>query len=182
MPTTEIGIEVQTISVDRKLRRNRKMIRITSTEPIITCSCTAPIDRSMNLALSSSSDSLMPGTSRLIRSISARTPCGDLHRVRARLLGDLHADARPAVDAEHGAVVFRRVDDFGDVLQVDRNAVLRQDDQVPDLIEVLELSLAAKQKSAVAPINLADRDVLVLRPEHVDDAVDRQIERRDLLA
>ena len=50
------------------------MIRTTSTDPIITCSWTAPIERSMNLALSSSSDSRMPGTSRLIRSISARTP------------------------------------------------------------------------------------------------------------
>ena len=71
---TEIGIDVQTISVERKFRRNRKMIRMTSNEPIITCSCTAVIERSMNLALSSSSVSWTPGTSRLMRSISARTP------------------------------------------------------------------------------------------------------------
>ena len=55
MPTTEIGIAVQTMSVERKFRRKRKMMPITRTEPIITCSWTALIERSMNFALSSSS-------------------------------------------------------------------------------------------------------------------------------
>ena len=50
------------------------MMRMTSTEPSITCSCTALIERSMNFALSSSIEMRTPGTSRLMRSISARTP------------------------------------------------------------------------------------------------------------
>ena len=37
------------------------MIRMTSTEPSITCSCTALIDRSMNFALSSSIEQLNAG-------------------------------------------------------------------------------------------------------------------------
>ena len=86
MPTTEIGIEVQTISVERKLRRNRKMIRMTSSEPIITCSCTAWIDRSMNLALSSSTFSLMPGHLAVDALDLRAHALGDLHRVGARLL------------------------------------------------------------------------------------------------
>ena len=68
---TEIGIDVQTISVDRKLCRNMKMMNTTSSDPTIACSFTEAIARSMNTALSSSIVILMPGTSRLIRSISA---------------------------------------------------------------------------------------------------------------
>ena len=39
---TEIGIDVQTISVERKLRRNAKMISVTRIDPMIACSCTEP--------------------------------------------------------------------------------------------------------------------------------------------
>ena len=41
--------------------------------------------------------------------------------------------------------------------------------------------LAAQQIGRVAFVNLAERDVLVLRPNRADDAIDRQIERGDLL-
>ena len=102
------------------------MIRMTSTEPIITCSCTALIERSMNLALSSSSDSLTPGTSRLMRSISARTPSRNLHRVGARLLG-APACGRPALPLMRSTDRMSSVESFdlGDVAQVDRHAGLR---------------------------------------------------------
>ena len=85
---------------------------------------------------------------------------GNLHRVGARLLGDLHADALAAVDPQHRSVVFGRVGDLGDVPHVDRNAALGQDHQVADLLEVLELSLAPQQQRAIALVDLADRDVL----------------------
>ena len=49
------------------------MTTMTRTEPIITCSLTASIERSMNLALSSITVSFTPGTSRLTRSTSLRT-------------------------------------------------------------------------------------------------------------
>jgi hypothetical protein len=49
------------------------MTKMTSTEPINTCSVTAVIERSMNFALSSTTVSLTPGTSRFTRSTSRRT-------------------------------------------------------------------------------------------------------------
>ena len=70
---TEIGIDVQMMSVDRKLRRNRKMIRTTRKAPRNAASWTPSIDRSMKIELSSSTISLTFGTSRLMRSISACT-------------------------------------------------------------------------------------------------------------
>ena len=54
----------------------------------------------------------------------------DLHRVGARLLGDLHADAGPTVDAENRPVVLGRVLHLGDVLEVDRDAGARHHDEV----------------------------------------------------
>ncbi len=74
MPTTEIGIDVQTMSVERKLRRNRKMISVTSPAPISACSCTEWIDLLMYTELSSRTFSLMFGISVLMRSISALMP------------------------------------------------------------------------------------------------------------
>ncbi len=57
----EIGIDVQMISVERQLRRNTKMMTMTSTEPSITASRTEAIDCSMNTALSLETDSRTPG-------------------------------------------------------------------------------------------------------------------------
>ena len=47
--------------------------------------------------------------------------------------------------------------------------------------EALELTLAADEVGAVALVNLAERDVLVLGAQQVDDAIDRQVERANLL-
>ena len=136
----------------------------------------------MNFALSSSSVSLTPGTSRLMRSISARTPWA--------ICTVLVPDCLVTCMRTPGLPLMRRTErmssveslDVGDVLQVDRHAVLRQHDEVRDLIEVLELTLAAQQERPVALVDLADRDVLVLGAQDVDDAIDRQVERGDLLA
>src|SRR5205085_1311128 len=67
-----------------------------------------------------------------------------------------------------------------DVVQVDRDAVLGQDDQVLDLVEALELPGAAQQERAIAAVDLADRDVLVLLADDLDDAIHGQVERGDL--
>ena len=40
-----------------------------------------------------------------------------------------------------------------------------------------ELARAAQQEGAVAFVDLAERDVLVLGAQQADDAVDRQVER-----
>ncbi len=69
----EIGIETQMISVDRKLRRNAKMMSTTSTDPDITASVTEAIDCRMKIELSLVTVRRTPGTSRLIRSISSFT-------------------------------------------------------------------------------------------------------------
>ena len=50
------------------------MMAMTSRPPIIACSCTLSMARSMNFDWSSSTCSLMPATSRLMRSISRFTP------------------------------------------------------------------------------------------------------------
>jgi len=73
VPMTEIGIDVQMITVDRTFRRNKKMMATTSTAPMRTASRTAPIACSMNFEVSLSTDRRTPGTSRLIRSTSALT-------------------------------------------------------------------------------------------------------------
>ena len=69
----EIGIDVQMISVERQLRRNTKMTRMTNTDPSMTASRTEAIDCSMNTALSFETDSCTPGTSRLMRATSRWT-------------------------------------------------------------------------------------------------------------
>ena len=89
----------------------------------------------------------------------------------------LQPDAGLAVDAREAAEVLGRVLHLGDVPQVDRHARAGHHDQVADLVEVLELPLAAHQIGAVALVDLAERDVLVLGAEQADDAVDRQVER-----
>ena len=107
---------------------------------------------------------------------------GDLHRVGARLLGDAHPDARRAVDAGELAAILGGVADVGDVAHVDRDAVLGHHRQVADFVDVGELAGAAQQQHARALEDLAERDVLVLGAQDVDDAVDREVERGDLLA
>ena len=63
----EMGIEVQMISVERRLRRNRKMMATTRMAPRIAASWTEAIDRLMKTELSSSTDSCTPGISVLMR-------------------------------------------------------------------------------------------------------------------
>ena len=104
----------------------------------------------------------------------------DLDRVRPRLLLDLHAHTRASVDAHHRPDVLGGVLHVRDVLHVHGDARLRQQDEIADLIEVRELALAPDQVRHVAAIDLAERDVLVLRLQDVHDAIDREIERLNL--
>jgi hypothetical protein len=106
---------------------------------------------------------------------------GDLDGVAARLLGDAHPDGGQAVHAQNGPPVLGRIDDSGDVLDVDRHAVLRHHDEVADVVQARELALAAKQESGVALVDFAERDVLVLPAQQVDDAIDRELKGGDLL-
>ena len=180
MPTTEIGIDVQTISVERKLRRKQKMISVTRPAPMSACSCTEWIDRLMYTELSSRTFSLMFGISRLMRSISALTPsatCTVL--VPDCFCTDSRTPGRPLI-AKQRADVFGRVLHLGDVADVNRHAIARHQNQIPDLVEALELRLAAEQVRAVSLVHLAERRVFVLGAEQRDDALDRQVERRDL--
>ena len=104
----------------------------------------------------------------------------DRHGVLARLLRDLQPHAGLAVDPLERAQVLRRVADFGDVSQIDRHGAPRQYDQIANLVEVRELALAAEQVGRVALVHLAERDVLILRADRLDDAVHRKVERGDL--
>ena len=116
-----------------------------------------------------------------MRSISALTPVGDLHGIGAGLFLHRQADARAAVDAKQRTDVFRRVLHLGDVADVNRHAIARHQNQVPNLIEALELRLAPEQIRPVSLVHLAQRRVFVLGTEQRDDALDRQIQRRDFL-
>ena len=177
---TEIGIDVKTMNVARRSRRNRKTISMTRNPPTSACSWTAWIERLMKIELSSSTVIVTLGTSRLILATSDAHGVGDLDRVGARLLGDAQPDARLAVDARERAEVLGRILDLRDVAHVDRHAGSRHDDQVTDLVQVLELALAADEVGAVALVDLAERDVLVLGAQQVDDAIDREVECADL--
>ena len=170
------------ITVERKLRRKAKMMKMTRNEPRITASRTAWIERSMNTAVSLVTDSRMPWTSRLIRSISRFSAGRHLDGVLARLLVDAQADAGLAVDADDAADVLAAVADDGDVAHVDRHAGPRQHHQVADLVQAGELARAAQHVGQVAFVDLAERQVLVLGGQQADDAVDRQAERGGLLA
>ncbi len=101
--------------------------------------------------------------------------------VLARLLVDAHADGGTAVDAQELPAIFGGVVDVGDVAQVDRHAVTRQHDEVADVVEAGELPLAADQIGGVALVDFAERQVLVLGAQRLHDAVDRKVERGDLL-
>ena len=136
----------------------------------------------MNFDWSSSTARRTLGTSRLMRSSSARTACGHLHGVLARLFLHAHPDAGAAVDAGHRAAILGRVGDFGDVLQVHRDAGARHDDEVLDVVQAGELAGAAQQEAAVGVFDFAERDVLVLGAQDLGDAIDRQVHRGDLLA
>ena len=107
---------------------------------------------------------------------------GNLNGVGARLLGHLHADAVDAVDAHERAAVFGGVGHLRDVAHVDRHAVAGRDHDVLDLVDVGELAGAAQQERAVGVVDFAERDVLVLGAEDLDDAVGSEVERGDLLA
>ena len=62
----------------------------------------------------------------------------------------------------NAAEVLGRVLHLGDVPHVDGHALPGHHDQVADFVEVLELALAAHEIRAVAFVDLAERDVLVL--------------------
>ena len=90
---------------------------------------------------------------------------GDFDRVLARLLLHLDLHARLAVDPHERAALLGGVLHLGDVAHVDRHALAGHDDEVPDVLEALELALAADQERRVALVDLAERRVLVLLPQ-----------------
>ena len=100
-----------------------------------------------------------------MRSISARTPSA----ICTVFVPDCFVTCRRTP----GWPLMRRSDrtssvesvDLGDVAQVDRHAAAGHHDEVADLVEVLELPLAAEQVGAVALVDFAERDVLVLGAE-----------------
>jgi hypothetical protein len=94
---------------------------------------------------------------------------------------DLHADPRASVDPQHRSRVFGPVPHLRNIREVHRDARSRHDDQLPDLVQALELALAAEKICEVAPVDFAERNVLVLGFEHLDDAIDREVEGGDLL-
>ena len=96
-------------------------------------------------------DSVTPGTSRLMRSISRARRSAICTVFSPDCLVTLHADAGLAVDADEAADVLGAVAHVGDVAHVDRHAVARQHDQVADLVEVGELAGAAQQVRAGRP-------------------------------
>ncbi len=119
---TEIGIDVQTMSVERKLRRNRKMMSITRTRAeqrvLLHRRRSTAL---MKTELSSSTVSLMPGTSRLMRSTSARTAVA----IATVFLPDclvtcIRTPGLPLIRMQRPDVLGR-VLDLGDVPQVDRH-------------------------------------------------------------
>ena len=138
------------------------MISTTRMPPMSACSCTLLIARSMKTALSCVTNMRMPGHLAVDALDLLADACGDLHGVLARLLLDLDLDARLAVDPHEVAALLGGVLHLGDVAQVDRHAVARQDDEIADVLEALELALAAEQIGRVALIDLAERGVLVL--------------------
>ena len=111
----------------------------------------------------------MPGTSRLTRSTSARTAAATGDGVLARLLLHLDLDAGLAVDPHERSGALGGVLDLGDVAQVDRHAVARHHDEVADVVEALELALAADEERRVALVDLAERRVLVLAAQRLHD-------------
>ncbi len=182
MPITDTGIDVQMIIVDLKSRRNRKMIAITSRPPSMACSCTLPMARSMNRDWSSRTCSLMPSTSPLIRSTSRFTPSAIwMVLVPDCLVTCMRMPLTPLMrmNERRSSVVSR---DVGDVAHVDRHALAGHHDDVPDFLDVGELAGAAQQQRAVGVVDFAERNVLVLGAQDLDDAIGRQVERGDLLA
>ena len=126
MPITETGIDVQTISVDRKSRRNAKMISMTRMPPTSACSCTLLIARSMKIELSCVHDQLDARHFAVDALDFGADAVGHRDRVLARLL------LRPAC-GRRGLPLMRmnwrrssvRVLHVGDVAHVDRHALPR---------------------------------------------------------
>ena len=105
----------------------------------------------------------------------------DRHGVGSRLLLHLQLHRALAVDAHELPTLFGAVVHIRDVAHVHRHALARHDDQIPDVLDALELSLAADEERRVALVNLAQRCVLVLGTDRLDDLRDREIERLNLL-
>ena len=161
----EIGIEVQMMIVERKLRRKAKMMTTTRTEPRmhrLADRVNRAVDEdggvvghrqphARDLAVDPLDLALQPGR--------------HLDGVLARLLLDAHPDAGLAVDADDAADVLAAVAELGDVAHVDRHAGPGQDDQVADVVEAGELAGAAQHVREVAFVDLAERHVLVLGGE-----------------
>jgi hypothetical protein len=103
-----------------------------------------------------------------------------------RLLVDLHADS-PVTFAELAARVQRRnaleltpilgpVRHVGDIPQIHGDVLARHDDHVADVVDVVELSLAANEIRRVALVDLPERKVLVFGFQRLYDAIDGQVQ------
>ena len=123
----------------------------------------------------------MPGTSLIDALDFAAHRSRDGDRVLARLLLHLNLHARLAVDQHERPALLGGVLHFGDVAHVDGHGVPRHHDDVANVLEALELTLAADQEGGVALVDLAKGCVLVLVAQRVDDVGHREVERRDLL-
>ena len=165
MPTTEIGIDVQTMSVERKLRRNRKMISVTragADQRVLLHGVNRPADVHRAVVEDVQLD---VGHLRVDARDFVPDALGDLHRVRAGLLLHGEAHAGQPVDAKERPHVFGRVDDFGDVADVNRHAAAGHEHEIADFVEALELGLAAQQIGPLSLVHFAQRRIGVLRAQ-----------------
>src|SRR5687767_4408164 len=103
------------------------------------------------------------------------------HGVLAGLLLHLNLDARLAVDPHERTAFLGGVEHIGDITQVNRHSLARENHQVADVVDTLELPLAAQQEGGVALVNLAERRILIFLTERLNDSVHRQVEGGDLL-
>ena len=87
----------------------------------------------------------------LTRSTSARTAAATATVFLPDCFCTWMLDAGLAVDAHELAALLGGVLDLGDVAQVDRHALARQHDEVADVLEALELALAADQDTSRRP-------------------------------
>ncbi len=165
MPTTEIGIDVQTMSVERKLRRKQKddqRHEARADQRVLLHG----VDRSVDVHRAVVED-VQPDVGHFdVDAIDfGLDAVGDLDRVGAGLFLHGEAHAGTPVDAKQRPHVFGRVVDFGDVADVNRHAAAGHQHEIADFVEALELRLAAQQIGALSLVHFAQRCVRVLRAE-----------------
>jgi hypothetical protein len=178
---TEIGIEMPMISVDRQVPEEREDDQDDEDRP----EQGRLLDRRyrvLDVPRTVVEDQQLDARHRRVDPLDLLPhPVGHRNGVLARLLRHLHPHAGAAVDPHQRARVLGGVLDLRDVAHVDRNVVPAEHDDVPDLLQVLELPLVPEQVRHVAFIHQAEGRVLVVGAQLADDLVDRQVEGGDLL-